>query len=336
MTELIQPPVDLSHHLAAYLETVLGEPVSLEPIASDRLPLYLGHSYRLERARLFGADLVFALAVHDDQDVTAIRLSADLKALANEVGPWHVVLVLRRLSSHARTRLIQAGLPFVVPHRQMFLPMLLVDLRERFPREREESGPSLSWAAQLVLLRHVLWRDVEAVPLGLVARTCHYSAMTLTNVRAELVAAGACADASHGRSKWLVFIGDRRAIWERMLPNLRSPVRRTYPVSWISSDIDTWTAGISALATDTMLAPDRLPTVALDHREVRRALERGAVVGCPSADGAALMLEAWMYDPRRLAKSSAVDPLSLYLSLQSDPDVRVQTALHERLEHVSW
>jgi hypothetical protein len=41
-----------------------------------------------------------------------------------------------------RKRLVREGVPFIVPGAQMFLPMLMVDLRERFSKakSREDVG----------------------------------------------------------------------------------------------------------------------------------------------------------------------------------------------------
>ena len=57
----------------------------------------------------------------------------------------------------------------------------------------------------------------------------------------------------------------------------------------------------------------------------------------PTAEGAACELEIWNYDPCRLfAKNTMVDPFSLYLSLITDADERIESALEEMMEKIEW
>ena len=50
-----------------------------------------------------------------------------------------------------------------------------------------------------------------------------------------------------------------------------------------------------------------------------------------------MVMERWHYAPGLLSSDGqAVDQLSLYLSLQHDPDERVQGALKELLETMVW
>jgi hypothetical protein len=54
--------------------------------------------------------------------------------------PGDAVLIISKLASYVRNRLVRHHVPFIVPGTQMFLPMLMIDLRERFPRGRAEPG----------------------------------------------------------------------------------------------------------------------------------------------------------------------------------------------------
>ena len=216
---------DLHEHLQRYLTSVLGESVGLRPVEEMRLPLYLEAAYELWRGTLFGSPVVLAVERYEGREATPGQLARELAALREAVGSDRVALVLTNLPSRERRRLVQQGVPFIVPGRQLHLPMFLVDLREHFPRSRSERPSSLAWASQLLLIRHLLRQDVEGRSLSELANLLGYAAMTLTNVRDELTRAELCAVATRGRSKHLRFPADRRETWERALPLLRSPVR---------------------------------------------------------------------------------------------------------------
>jgi hypothetical protein len=247
-----------------------------------------------------------------------------------------VVQVLDELPSYVRRRLVAAGVPFVVPGRQLFLPMMLIDLRERQPSQAPGETEHLGWASQLVLLRHLLHGDVEDQNLAGVASTCGYSPMAISNVQRQLVNVGLAGQRKAGRSKHLVFELPGPTLWERALPLLRRPWKKRHPVALTGGRPQAWIAGIDVLARETTLAADRVPTIAMAAGEVATRIKDGTFTTSPLADEADLFVEAWKYDPGRLARNDAVDPLSLYLGLRDDPDERVQIALEHHMEAFPW
>ena len=56
----------------------------------------------------------------------------------------------------------------------------------------------------------------------------------------------------------------------------------------------------------------------------------------PFLKGATLELEIWYYDPGFFAKNDFVDPFSLYLSLKTIKDERVESALEKTMEEIKW
>ena len=327
-------PIKLRH----YLEQVLGEVPGLRRVDTTDLglPLFLARGYELWRGRLFDHPVLFAIARQDDADASLKRLVADQRKIEQLADSDHVVLVLPHASPHKRRRLIRQGLPFVVPGRQMFIPTMLVDLREHFPRPRSRERQRFGWAAQVVLLRHILWKDVEGLSLQSVAQTVGYSKMTMSNVRDELVTTKVCEEEIRGSTKRLRFPPSTRTTWETALPFLRSPVRRILPIWQGSVPRDALKTGITALASQTMLGDDPIPTVAMDQARFRISLESGQFATCPAEDEAAAFVQVWHYDPGRLARSDSVDALSLYLSLRDEHDDRIQQSVETLLERVPW
>jgi hypothetical protein len=69
---------------------------------------------------------------------------------------------------------------------------------------------------------------------------------------------------------------------------------------------------------------------------LREAVRCESIVECPLPEDADAVIEAWTYNPIRLADAEAVDRLSLYLSLRASDDERVQKELTALLEGVAW
>ena len=115
---------------------------------------------------------------------------------------------------------------------------------------------------------------------------------------------------------------------------MRSPVFRRHFLTGDSSGFQL--AGTNALARRSSLQPDDLPTFAVWKKRYDSVMQENHLVEIESEEGADLIIEEWYYDPRNISETEAVDPLSLYLSLQGNLDERVQIAIEEMLETIPW
>jgi DNA-binding MarR family transcriptional regulator len=232
--------------------------------------------------------------------------------------------------------MVRLGIPFIVPGSQVFLPPLLVDLRERQPVAIKRSrGKMLTPAAQCLVLFHLQRESLSKKPLQEIAKLIGYSPIMVTMVKRELESAGICEALKQGRSVTLSFLHDRRELWDRVEPLLSSPCRRNW-VKWAKPDPTALLAGMSALSHLTMISDDPLPTYALGRKIFRAHNEQGDFHVCHERDEANACLESWSYDPRILFRSAIVDTLSLYLSLRGSADERVQQQLETLIREFPW
>jgi hypothetical protein len=330
--------VNLEANFRQYIEHITGTAPLVEEAESEpsgRLPLYLRNYYRLAKTCLFGRPSVLAIQKPDTDAATPTEYARHHGTLRASLGN-EVVLVLPQVSSYGRQQLVRMGIPFVVPHRQAFLPPLMVDLHERFPRTARQSATGLPAAAQVVLLRHLLGGHVERVSLRELAGALAYSAMTLSTVRIELESLGLCRSIQQGRRTHLEFPAPRRALWERAEPHLRNPVKRRHWVRFMRRDEQNLHAGLTALAAWSTISDDELPTCAMGSSAYQAQLESGNIVACPGPEEALARVECWAYDPCLLSDGTAVDRLSLYLSLRGTHDERIEKALATLLDDLPW
>ncbi len=324
-----------AHQLKSYLETLSGVSPHLQPLEAAHLPLFLRNRFSFYSVELFGRP--WCLALEDESWDTGSPREYDQQAeILRPLLKASVVFVLSTLPSNVRNRMVQKGIPFIVPGTQAFLPSALVDLRERFPKPRPKGRTLLSPTAQLTLLFHLQREPLSALPLKSIAEKLHCSAMMLSKVKDELEEAGICEVERIGRSRALKFPAANRALWDLAQDRLASPVKKTRWVQWKTPGYPALLSGISALSRRTMLADDRLPTCALGPKMLESWLERGTLTGCPDADHATAKIEVWSYEPKLLGDNEAVDPLSLYLSLRCNADERVQQQLERLIEEVRW
>jgi len=315
--------------------TITGGHLDLMPEAASALPLFLRERYAIFSARLFGRKFLLALEAEDWAGGSPGEYRKHQEALKLNLGE-KVVLVLPILPSYARNRMVQMGIPFIIPGSQIFMPNAVIDLRERFPQPNARRRETLGPAAQCTVLYHLVRGSLAGTPLKEIARKVQYSPIMLSNVKDELEAAGLCKIVRAGRSLVLEFIAAGRPLWDQVQPRLSSPVKKTRWVRWDRPAAPALLAGMSALSRRTQIAADRLPTYALSLAKAQDFLARGVYADCRDAEQAAARIEVWSYPPERLGDHEMVDPLSLFLSLRDSQDERVQQQLEQLIAEVKW
>lgn len=328
----------LETRMIDYLQSITGEPPDLQRAAAGResgLPLFLRERYRIHTIRLFGKKCLLALEAADWEPGSPAEYGSHANILRETLGE-PVVIVIPSIASYARNRMVHAGVPFIVPGSQLFLPFLMVDLRERFARIQPAAGKSLTPATQCILLYHLLRESLNGIPLREIAGKVGYSAMMISRAKDEMEAAELCQAIPSGRSMVLEFQGKGPSLWQRAEPILSSPIRKIRWIRWDQPGYPGVVAGLTALSSRTMIEDDRLPTWALLHDVYRANLEMGVFRACPSSDDANVQLESWNYNPVLLGGSEAVDSLSLYLSLRDSADARVQQQIQQLVAEVKW
>jgi DNA-binding MarR family transcriptional regulator len=327
--------ISLQQRLLDYLEPLTGERPDLAPEKATNLPLFLRERFNFQNIRLFGKRYILALEKENGDSESPGEYENQIRLMQPQFTE-SVALVLQRLPSYARNRMVRLGIPFIVPGSQTFLPAALIDLRERFTQPKPEKGKKLTPAAQCLVLYHLQRQPLENLPLRDIAEKIGYSPIMLTKVKDELEATGVCRTARMGRSIALEFTTQGRNLWETVQPILSSPVKKTLWVRWDQPSYPALIAGLTALSRRTMMADDRLPTYALLSATFQANLEHGLYHGCRGPEDANLRLESWSYNPLLFGDNKMVDPLSLFLSLRDFPDERVQQQLETLIDQIPW
>ena len=326
------PPAD---SLLSYLADLTGERPELVKAPHEKLPLYLRKRYGCYRARILGRDWVLAIETAHEDATPAATYATHAEVITGDLGK-PTVLVLPGLQSRTRQKLIQLRVPFIVPERQTFLPLALMDLRERQNLQRRQATKLLTPAAQVVLLYHLERENLDGWPLRRIALATGYSPIMLSKVRVELEAAGLCHARKTGRAISLAFRFAGRELWDKALPWLATPLRTSHWARWDKPPAKALVAGMTALCRTTKITDDRVPTFCMAAPAVREAVERRTIRIVAEPDEATVKIEAWSYDPCTLTDRDIADPLSVYLTLREVPDERVQEQLESLLKRISW
>jgi len=139
------------------------------------------------------------------------------------------------------------------------------------------------------------------------------------------------------REKQIYFKEDRKTLWKRALPYLKTPVQKKVFVEIVDRDIGT-VAGLCALSELTMIASPERKVRALTKKDWKSFQKDKNLRIIPevSKELAPFEFEIWRYDPKVLSIGGIVDPLSLYLSLSDEHNERIQGELKHLLREFKW
>jgi len=325
---------DLVDRLKRYLLDTLGITVTLsKPTNPESLPFFLQDIYDLFQVRFLNEDFI-VLASRNDSELTPATIHKHID-IVNQQLKMKAVFVHSTISSFNRKRLIEYKVPFVIPGTQMYLPDLGIDLREYFIKKRAKTvilGPS----TQAVILYVLTQTMIEPVTPTQLAEELGYSRMTMTRSIDEIESAELAEVSVVGRKRLVHFDKNRRELWEKALPRLKTPVRENVWLKTMIDELSVCEAGLTALACYSMLTSPQKQVYAASAKDWK-AIKRK----CPSdiisyPDEAGYELEVWSYSPGLFANGKRVDPFSLYLSLRDIKDERVESAMEEMMEGLEW
>ena len=247
--------------------------------------------------------------------------------------------MIKELTAYNRKRLIEKGINFIVPGKQLYLPEFLIDLRESFTKTRTKSkNEKLLPSAQFILIYHILHRNesakLENLSFKEMANKLGYTAMAITKAVENLKYLGV-VNVVGEKQKFIRFRQNIVELWQDM--ELRklwiTPVLKKVFLDEIPDGLFLLKSNISALSVYSDINPDRQKSYAINKTLFYELQKNNPFINANEYDGK-YCLEVWKYNPLKLVSemqnySNVIDPLSLYLSLQENKDERIEMALEQ-------
>lgn len=329
-----------------YINETLGTNAvenSIHKKECGNLPMYISQAYNLYNVVLFNQELVLVELKNEDE-LSILQVDKHLQLLKNTFNKV-VILVLESLPAYNRKRLIEKGINFIVPDKQLFLPELLVDLKESFPQSRaRQKADKLMPSAQLLLLYHIIHRDkrlqLENNSFKEIARKLDYTSMAITYAVEELKQ-HELIDVVGEKEKYIKFRLERNELWYEVENQnlLSSPVLKTVYVDILPSKPIMLKSNASALPEYSSMNPSKQQYYAIEKNVFYELQKNKALVNANDHEGN-YAIEVWKYNPETIVDMGndlpVVDPLSLYLSLKESHDERIEMALEQIIEKYTW
>lgn len=336
----------LRDDIRLYLETTLGVDAQLRAASDIKAPHYIKDAYKLVNlVLLVGAKYkqsklsMLLLLPTDDEYPGAVTLGKHI-AQVQKYTDKVVAYVCQSLSVPERRSLIANHINFIQPGYQLFIPELAMDLRESVRTRRNEREVSaLLPAAQAMLLARLYegWDSDKVFTANDIMGEFKYSRVTLAKVIDQLLKLGIVHPAqSRGFKNYYSFGAPPPDLFKKARHFMRSPVKRKVAIDRVLHAVSgVFLAGETALAKCTMLAGPAQPVFGMTKKQFDTMVKEKKFRETVEIDEIRAWVEIWVY--RSLAEDENIaDEASLLLSLEDNPDERVQQGLDHLKDRNSW
>lgn len=315
-----------------YLEKMLHTEVEPAQVDASGIPLYLRGLYSLERWTAFGVPFIAARPLENP----AVKTMAKHRNALEKALEMPVAFALEDVSGYRAGQMIEAGLSFVVPSKQVYLPFLgiaLADGKGRAHNRPQANVETFSPQAQRLALM-AIYGNLGGVCVTQAAELLGTAKMSASRAFDELAAADSSLIETEGRRRVLRPGTDKLALWHRLEPHMSSPVAREYRLDHMPN-ANLPLGGISALCELSMLQDNPWTTFAVTKRQER---DLGLTsdtrhTSVDALENPACIVQVLRYGP--VSESGrAIDPLSAILSLTDDErsDPRVMGQIENVIE----
>ncbi len=315
------------HETAIYFRKILSEDVTFIPANKDLImgvPWGISSIFSFYEGCILGQQILLAYT-EDCNSVSPGRMKK-LLAIVSKYVKRVVVLITPNISSYNKIRLVAQRVNFVIPNKQMFLPSLLLEIKQEHNKNTDlkEIIPPF---AQCLLLYHLQIESVVGVNSYALSDKFAVSYATV-NKSLRWLLSKELINLVGAKTKTVQINLNNRELWNKALPLLVSPIEH---ICYVDDSLEgQMMSGVNALSSYTMINGIYTQSYAMSKKVFKTlSIETDKQFGQNE-------IQIWRYDPRILSSTGVVDRLSLYLSLMNNDDERIQIELERLIKDMPW
>ena len=289
-----------------------------------RLPLAIATSYSYYDLEFMETQVTIAIPTGLD-GITPMQL-AKHQAKMIEAFQHPVIFALESVASYQIARLTQAKVDFIVPGKIIFIPSMLIVLRE-MKNAVKEISEKMPPVAQMLVLYHLETKTIDGLTASEIAKLTGLAYPTI-NVALRWLVANNCIALVGSKQKHVQITMSKKELWDKSLPLMTSPIERILFTD--TKPEESLMAGETAMGHYTMLAEPATPVIAIDKATARK---NAAIMNKEYGD---IKVEVWKYSPALLSEDEWADRLSLYLCIKDSEDERIQLECDTLIEEMKW
>ncbi|MEA1973919.1 MAG: helix-turn-helix domain-containing protein [Bacillota bacterium] len=318
--------------IKSYLAENIDTNVKIKPWqGKNDLPIFLKELYNFHEIIILEIPCILVEIVDELPDVD--MLQKHIKRIKNFTD-LKVVFYYKDITRYRRKSLIQHRIPFLIEGGQMYLPFLGLDLNKE-TEEIENQVEYFSPSTQLVYLYFLYHRNTEMSATDF-SKKLKFTKMTASRALRDLYNANLLTyeiGGKTGRTKKYKRISDPDYFVNGQ-PYIKSPINKIVYVKVVP--IGALIAGLDSLSKISMLNPPDHPIRAMGLEEFRKKKISIIKNMDQVKDEKLIQLQLWDYNPKLFSDNQHIDLLSLYATLKSEKDERIEQALEEVLRGERW
>lgn len=239
-------------------------------------------------------------------------------------------LYLDRLTAQQRRNLVENRLPFIAESQQVFLPFWGCFFNEKYASVShiEETMAPGTQLVFLYLYYHTGHnRTMNQTELS---KKLRLSKATCSRAIKDLAESGVIEIKNEGTNKWIISRFDKPEFLRKAYSRMKSPVKRVIYVKNEPPGPHLLQSGVKALSSISMVGAKEYDRgIAVSARIASTIPAEYIISKREFEDFGGSVIEVWSYAPELLSDNGRVDDISLLLSLDNDPDERIQMGLDE-------
>lgn len=313
-----------------YLEKTLRQKLTIKEYVSlyKKLPLIYRGNYMIYEIIMSG---VAWIAIKPKKETGLVKLRKS-HAMVTKASGLNCALILEKPNYYAKEKLMEEGISFIIPDRQLYLPFLGILLAEN---ENRKLTPVhlISYLTQKLILCafYEKWKDMTVTKI---AGELQVSKMSVSRCIDEIEYLDIPIITKKGKSRAITTQDEGKELWKKIEPLMRNPVIVRYElIEDVNLKIK---AGISALCEYTLLSDNEYPTYAITKKDLKDLnLKAYTKAGKGDQIGCVILELGYLID---FCGKGMEDPLSTMLSLTDEEkeDERICISIKEMLEEYVW
>lgn len=305
-----------------------------EWFGKSNLPLYLAKGYNFEEVLIEKKAVLFMACSRKETSVgellSHLNKVKELACYNNEV-----ILVLKSITNYQREKLIKEGLSFVIPGKQIYVPIFgaifIEKLQDRFSIPDEGKIEIMKPTTQALFLELIASMDFSrsAQELG---KKLNVSKMSITRAYKDLERMSIVTKSDEYYVSGYYFSAEIKEVWTLASKNLMDPVLKNVYVneSLITDELSSEliVSGESALSNYSMMSFPRQNVYGITSKKLKKYEETIELQALPESN--TCKIEIWKHEMP--SKESVLHPLAVFAVLRNEKDERVEDQLEQMIE----
>ena len=315
-----------------YLKRIFGEQAIKEHHLNFRgLPLYLSSTYQFCGISIYNRVYAFALP----KSTLNLKSYKVQKNKTEAMLSVPVVLCVDKLMFQQRENLINSGLEFVEPGKQIYMPSLAVILNDK--RNVNNTKPIEKFTPQTQLCAlFFYYKNEKEYTSKEISETTGLNDMAVSRGISALTELELLSIRKVARTNYYKIKESKNKFLDIIKDYLISPVLKQVYASLETIFNVGIKSGYTALSQLTSIVDDPIQTYAVS-RTTYKSIENNCreSIEMFSLNDKIVKIEVWKYDPIIFMSDDCVDRLSLYLSFESDHDERTEESIEELIKETN-